>query len=803
MRIIPIILLIILIFIGCKKDSNPLQPQPTQEKQIPTKIINGKLKLPSGSSIKISELKVVGANEVIIKNDSSFQIETFDKFWCFLDVIDKNGNIIAMVNDTMYNGIQIDESSTAVGLVLSVPIPWEFLTGKNRSQIISTIKNHHQFSQLVDKVRNIMRNDPSGLTNFERHPSLLESIRIIINDLIVTSSSVQKSMSNSLENGAYIDPSSCSQLSENIIIKNPKNIPFGISGFNLNGNPYQHSSYLINKKPIWIESKGLLGFLPDFLPPITGEPSREYKVGYGNYLICLSRTDINWFLTFLYPAFPDRFMVNFLDVTEKLIQIHLPQGNYLEVVRADARIKAIIGTTFETFLSIVGIVPLYGDGAELLGSLIVEAINSSEIYQMGISLASTYGNIRLSNFFEGILKFASDNESVKKFLAKAILGDARKTRIISKKIVKIFPLVTDFIDLIIKAWDLNNSDQDIIYQVTKDKNNAINNRCIKSPPPNIPNVIVSPSNVIFGNSVNITMSTTDPTGKKIKYFLLKNGWQSFEQSGLLNSGQSYTFTYNPPHTGRFVFMAQAQNQDGAMSGQNEFEFYVKPSQNYFFEDFESYQNGRFSNNSIWTVVNRLPSEVRISNIAYNSSKSLRFIDYDPDIGDQYGYYAYILTQLSGNATSIEFALRIDNKNDAVGIRVWNSLGLWLDLAYYITTLNGNLVWVKYGIDINDPNNFIPIMPITPQKWYKIKLNIDWLNKKYDIYIDGQRKYTGATFIGNVTSAPYFQAVAFIETQCRTAYLNKIEIHGSTFSKIYSISGNQYNDLLFKLTRSNN
>lgn len=749
---------------SCRKEENPVSVQNgTSNDLLPSKTISGKVVFPNGSPVQYTNLKVMGFDESSVGSNGEFNVEVADKFYGFLDVKDNSGKIVAMAYDSLYNGILVNENSTAVSLVLCVPVSWDSYSNRKISQLINSIKSHQKYNQLVTYTRSIMLNDPYNLTNFNSHPSMLEIIKEIV-------LSLKASDEKSGFGGAELIQSSCSD-PDKIVVRNPKNIPYGISGFDLNKDPKNINNYFFSKTPRWIESKGMFGWIQ--LPPLFGLPEREYNLGKGNYFLCLGKPDLEWLNTSISSG-----PLSVAVIKSMLISNQLSQGNYVEVSKIDARLKASCAYVMDLVLNGIGLIPESGDVFEITGSIIMELINSGDLEE-----------IVFSGFEPSVFKLVNDaierikdNDALTRKIAKILKV---KPKFLTDKLIKLL-IIPNILDIAISLFDLYTADQEIIYTIRKEDNPALNS-CIKSSPPSIPVLSGYPSFISLGNSANITAVSNDPENKQVRYHLLKNS-SEIEISSWKNSGTSHIFNFTPNTTGQFNLMIWSEDIDGAMSGPAKFLINVTSGQSFFSEGYESYSLGRFSTNSIWTVDYQLPSEVRILNVPNSGVQSAMFMDYDPVIGNQSGYYAITRTSINGNPNTIEFYMRVDYQDDDFGVRAWQNYGYWNSMAYYICIMDGNIKWVKNGVNMNDPNDFIAIQNANPQSWYKIKLLVNWTNSTYNIYINNVLKVSNATFVStyygtSVHSAPIFQALAFTDTKCRCAYLDDIVIQGGSFSKI--------------------
>ncbi|MCX6250538.1 MAG: hypothetical protein NTX61_07285 [Bacteroidetes bacterium] len=758
-----ILCLLVMILLSCiKKDFS--DPGPSPSEGLPTKTIHVSLQLPSGFPISYADLKVLGVSEATAGTDGSCNVTGFKGYYDFIDIVDNKDNLVACTYGILDSNLVINESSTALGLIFKLSLPWESLTGMTRDVLIQRIKTNSKFSDLTGYVKNVMKADPHNLLNFDIHPLIIETIKSIVDDYIINQS--LKST-----NGAYIDR--CDESPDEILIKNPKMVPFGISGFDLNGDPTWLDSYFLDKQPYAIPSKGLMGLL--FSDP----SSVKYKTGKGDFVLCFSKPDLMALNQSLISIGLSGFQeYTFAEAGAALFQKQtgVPHPLYQDIIQMDANMKAILANNCEIMILVVGAFPGVGGGASLVLDILYSMQNDPEAAKEIGGKIAEFATFEVLQ--KDIMYYLKSHPESLKWLAGAILHDRRMTKVVSDRIEHFLPFIPSFLEFMLKMYDWQNSDQYISYKIHKDGSQS---ECAQSLPPDFPTVTGVPSKVSFGSSVDITAVSHDPEGKNIQYQLWVNPY-SVKTSGWLASGTPYTFSFTPSTTGVYNMSVYALDEDRAMSGPTKVSMTVASGQSVFSEGFESYTQGKFESNGIWDIEYTAPSEVLIVNKSEEGSQSAKFMDFDPAGDNTGGLYAYTVATIEGNPGKVEFSLQVENQEDVFGVRAWNVLGDWNTLAYYILIDNGKLEWVRYGYDPADPNDFVPIMDINPGAWYKVKLIIDWSGSTYSIYVNQQLVASNVPFVegysGGVTSAPYFQCVAFVETQCRAGLIDAIYMQGA-------------------------
>lgn len=769
MKYLFLLILLTWILIGCSEEDNITEPDNENEISIPINEIAGQIQLPKEMNYEIGKLRIIGTSESTLNNDSSFTVESIKDFYQYLYLVNENDKIIGMTYSDTDENIIINKTTTAIALIMSVSIPWETL-GIERTQAIELIKNHPQFNELEDIVENLMINDPNGLLDFEAHPRIAQVAVQIISGIVENNHYLYKTSGNS----AYLE---CD--GKNLTIINPRNIAYGISGFDLNSNQYDKNNYLIWSKPFWIESKGLLGLL-------LGPSTRAYNLEDGKYLVILAKHHMSWFeflLTTLNPAIGS--VINFQDYFSYEIDSKIKSGNYLEAVKSNARYKGALGFSYEFVLNAVGLIPAKGDLIQLGGAIVEELINSEDSgTDLLLDLAGVSGKEGVFLLPKALAHTMATNKEAQKFLAKRLYKDARLTKgiRIAGENTSRWLVITDVAEMLLNIWGLLTGEQEIAYTITKSQNGIT---CVESLPPSIPTISVAPNPIPFSTAAKITLNSVDPENKKVKYFLrLQESDEEF-QSEFISSGINYTFDVQPKNSGPLSFFAYSEDEDGSVSGSGIQEAFVLPDYINFYEGFENYGIGSFES-PLWNIEYDLPSEVRISSIAAQGKQSAKFIDYDPALGEDEGKYAVMLTQFESAPDNISFFIRVDDKNDSFGIRAWGDLGDWSTMSFYILTWEG-------AISYSDGNDFYPLFNINKDMWYKISLDFNWNSFTYNLNINNEPIQNAIPFSNEISYTPNLQIVAFSDAQCRGAYIDEITFNGGGLpKKLTKGSGNDKN-----------
>jgi hypothetical protein len=725
--------------------------------------------LPAGCPLTYDNLSIVSAvGEDKLDAGGNFVLKSPQGQCSFAFVVDAQDNLVAAAFDTMTTGLTVDASATAEALVMMFPIEWG-LVGYSPSQVKQELPSISAFPVLVGYVQNLMVNDPTNLLNYQAHPAVLETAADVVRELLGRKGFTPGAP---MDGGAYVVDIPGSPRVE---VHNPKAVPYGISGYVLGADQRDKSSYFLVglKSPMWADGKSLIDLLGGWVHLGAGEDVREYDLGDGSFALMLSKIDPQEFCRNLSAYGMPGNIASLIDYL-----FTLNSGDYVRIIRADARIKGNMAGMIYFSCRAIGIIPLYGDVASIVIDLVAEAANNA-----GMAPAITWDQAVIEkarsadtgvSALQVVLSLVERNSTKLAEIVFEDVGMARGIKLGAKFLGAIL-MVPDVAELGMFMWDLGTADQDIAYTIVQSQGDAT---LTLSLPPSIPDV-VSPAVAYEGESAKVAVTSTDPDGDNICYRITFGDGTS-DTSPMLTSGQSYVFSHTWER-GEFNISIEARDEHGSSSAATRCQVRVIPFSG-FYEDFDDYSVGGTPSSSVWTCEYAEPSRVMITDLAYYgvSGHSCKFIDFDPDIGDQTGYFSMIHTEVLGSPSTVQFSLRIANADDAFGVRTWGVPGEWQSLAYYVLTFDSNLCWVRYGNDTSDPNDFVRIMGVVPGVWYVVRLQVDWSAGTYDIYVNDQLKVSGATFIGGGGggAAPYWQAVAFSDADCAAAYLDQISMEGA-------------------------
>jgi hypothetical protein len=778
-----LILLGIVVFSSCREEFE----YEDEIISIQTSTYDGNLSFPEELPISIETINIVSVSDITIPgHEGSFKIQAPENFYSYFYAEDANGNTIGMSYQDPSKGIFINDTSTAIALIMIFPIEWGQF-GLDPSTLKTVIMQSPIFPVLVSYVHNLMINQPSELMDYEKHPSILNTAAELILGIVEDYGGARKS--SELPNLKVISGQKSEQVvtgrgpsikdiegDPKIEISNPTGTPYGIAAFNSNKDSRNADSYGLMKIPFYVDSWSLNWWI------IVKTSKTEFTLGDGSWVLMLSRID-PWYL--LASASP---LTGFLVLNDIIIKDDaLQEGNYLEVLRANARSKAFFGTMINVLARVLGIASVI-DPTEATGFVEVALKYAPKAVDLiaDISLGGSSPVDRSAEqMIKWILRIIYDNmDKIVEWSSK--YGVDISSKYIQKGIENVTVVLDcvgaagDIVQLIALAVDSFVAEQDIVYTIKQSDGNAT---ITESRPPEKP-TIIGETNCTINESYSYQLTSIDPEGDAIKYYI-HYGDGTSDESPQVQSGTTYTFQHSW-NTGTFSIYVYAVDINGATSTMTTPLKVTATPAGDFIETFESYSYGDLLDDDVWQIRNDEPSKILISKVAYEGIKAARFFDYDPSIGEEEAKYASLYTHLDKNLTSIETFFRFDYELDAFGIRAWESLGVFSSLAYYVIVHDGKLKWVKKGLDIENGDDFIAIQSVDPGKWYKLRLIVNWDLRTYDIYLDNTLIKSGADFIATssgstITNAPYLQLVAFTDASCRSFYIDNLYVKGAQAS----------------------
>ena len=138
----------------------------------------GSLQLPTGAGMLAEDLQVLSFfGEVTPNATGDFNISVADnkkpQFVFAIDPATDNSLLLGYVNPLQSERVHLSCESTAVGLAFLSPLMIG-TTAEQRSEFISGIKAHPNFSLLVEAVEATLQADPQNVLNYTAHPELYQ-----------------------------------------------------------------------------------------------------------------------------------------------------------------------------------------------------------------------------------------------------------------------------------------------------------------------------------------------------------------------------------------------------------------------------------------------------------------------------------------------------------------------------------------------------------------------------------------------------------------------------------------------------
>lgn len=774
-----LIVLGILVFSSCREEFE------YEDNTILEETYNGNLKMPDGSPVSIETVNIISISEITTPDqDGNFKIQALENFYSYFYAEDANGSTIGMSYQDPSIGIIINDTSTAVALIMIFPIEWGQF-GLTPAALRDDIMKSPKFPILVSYVHNLMINEPGELINYEKHPTILNTAAELILEIANEHREIQTSVSSPAV-GIVPDQKSEQAIigggpsikdiggDPKIEILNPTGTPYGIASFNLDNDPKNTDSYGLLKIPLYVDSWSLNWWI------IPKKSKTEFNLGDGSWVVMLSRVD-PWYLSAIGGAFVLNDFVVLRDAVEK--------GDYLEVLRANARSKAAFGTMINVLARSLGIASVF-DPTEATGFTKLALEEGPKAIDLIVDIklgGSEFFDRSAEQLIKWILKAIKYN--IDKFISwsskNGIELNAKYLKLGIENLTWVMDVVSasgDVVQLLSLAVDSYAAEQDIVYTINQSNGNAT---IMESRSPDEP-TITGENNCYINRTYLYRVLSSDPEQDMIKYYI-NYGDGTSDESPQVQSGTSYTFQHVWT-IGTYEIYACAVDENGATSIMvTPFKVTATPEGD-FIETFENYSLGGLLDNEIWHIANEEPSKVMISNVSYDGNRAAKFVDYDPAIGEEEAKFASLYTNLDKNIQSFETFFRFDHELDAFGIRAWEVVGDFSSMAYYVIIDAGMLKWVKEGNDHTNPADFITITSVSPRRWYNLRLLVNWDNATYDIYLDNILVKSDAEFVatarGNtIFQAPELQFVAFTDASCRSFYIDDIYIKGAHASNL--------------------
>lgn len=187
----------------------------------------------------------------------------------------------------------------------------------------------------------------------------------------------------------------------------------------------------------------------------------------------------------------------------------------------------------------------------------------------------------------------------------------------------------------------------------------------------------------------------------------------------------------PDSTGKLVLIkvCDFNNQSNYDLSDSTFSIYKDTIQG-FNENFDNYQQGQLPDTNIWNISIKSPSYLVVTQNGYNNN-GLRFTDPTCDTILPFdSSFAWMMTSVNTTYNKFSFCFYSENYYFDWGIRSVGDVNYyWSSMSWYLRFINGELLYY------NGYNEYIKVCNILSDTWYKLDLEIDWANFKYEIIIN--------------------------------------------------------------------
>lgn len=150
---------------------------PPSEPRMPTTVVSGKVEVPSGSPLSLSDLEVSSiADSAMVDREGSFSVRMAKELPQVVFVKDTiTQNMVLLGYQVPGNRVVIGAESTALALVMTHPL-FMYTNAEQRRKIAQRAMALSGFSQLVSDIENLLINDPHNLF---AHPEIYEQAESI------------------------------------------------------------------------------------------------------------------------------------------------------------------------------------------------------------------------------------------------------------------------------------------------------------------------------------------------------------------------------------------------------------------------------------------------------------------------------------------------------------------------------------------------------------------------------------------------------------------------------------------------
>lgn len=745
-----------------------------------SRVVGGRLSFPPGSPINYSRLDVLSlVDQASVDAQGNFAVSIPDGKFSLILVVDRVDNHIVAFGTVKEeeNYIMINDSSTALGLILFFPLEW-YNVGLDMSEVITAIEQSEHWGTLVNRVSSIMTRDPENLMSYEVYPMLFQEALSIVNEIARSSVNLETLMSS---NTIRLSIGS----GERVEVENLSEVPYGISAYDLQNFPFIDSSYRFNQIPIFVNG------VSDNISQDINHVS--YQLDNGNFFMMFGRTNLSDIFSEIRQIPFGSKPLN--QLREQILQNAIHDSDYVRALKEDALFKGFVGGCLNIISHLLEVLYVPNSGSyEIVHAIYSEGpqIGLDQYSKVNINKNDFLGDLYSpQNVLKDMLLHINSNMDGYIDVLEHISNTVGKEFNINKKTFR--RLTVGLLNSIYALNMLADTSELLkyMYDMVYTESYIGSEVCIQSDtiyshsPPSKPVIELTPIYPRFGDTIRISLSSRTSHNDQIYYHLLINNDEFVVDTGPLPPSQSLMLSYVPPIPGRKEIIAYAYNQDGVVSEPSSIVFYVLPGLNgSFYENFENYPVGPFVSDTIWNVNQYATGSVWIANTGDSSNfRSVRLTNYDPLYGTSPQSIAMIYSEFSDAPDTVEFSIMIHDSDDEFAIRASQYTDDLNTTSFFLVVLNGYLNYVN-----TDTNDYSQLIRLNPGTWYRIRLTLNWRTNTYSVSIDDSLFQQNIGFVGYnrtgnpISDTPLFIAHSLLGGPCRGAFLDNISVKNARLRK---------------------
>ena len=439
------------------------------------------------SSIDEISYNLLSTEEFHVSAGEQIAIDIPNNFYAPIYVTDEDDNLVGISfgDYSETSNLSIDLKTTAVAIsLLANPVGWAFID-HTIDEVTALIENDTEMDTLIETLDTIIKGDI---------PDLIHESNQIVWEL---GAQIAKRSIGTLPDNPRAPVVTTSENDNQVSIRNPTYVPYGISSFGI-GNS-DHSSYMFfNKRPYWINGRGLLSAYGDY--EILGNPEETYVLNTGEYITCLSKVSspqaINDMLSHhpgiglyfhlqslfalsedLYTLLSGYRSINFSDTIDYLEDNDVAP---IDVIRVDAELKGYFAYRLYTLIKAINFWPGYGD----VGGFALEAISeyaNSPSFKDDVIVPIIHQPVSGKWLIEFIVDYYINSGHTSGTIAYSDIEFIGKRFNLSKqnifkglRLIKRLILIPDILESLFFVRDSIESPDNVYTHITVDSNGAAN-----------------------------------------------------------------------------------------------------------------------------------------------------------------------------------------------------------------------------------------------------------------------------------------------------------------------------------------